>query len=116
MRLTGIFDEFSDLDKITPEDVIRWLKPKPDYLYVENLLANRIYYPQVVPLTRQELIVDLAILREALIKNPKFLKKSAKRLIIPERFIARFPNLNELAKAFMDSYKITGPLEIVLEK
>jgi hypothetical protein len=115
-RLTGIFDEFSNLNQITAEDIIRWLKVKQNPFYTQNFLANRVYYPQAVPVNDQELEIDWAILREALIRNPHIFNQADKKIIVDEKFITRFPDMGKLATVFIDSFKFSEPVQLILER
>lgn len=107
-KVTGIFDSFDDLDLIPIADIARWLKVPPPLFFLENYLANRILYPQSAPQTKAEVDLDLAILREALRRNPSFLVSAEKKILIPEEFHERLPNLNTLAWAFVDAYRPKG--------
>lgn len=91
-RLTGIFEQFIDLDKVTPFELLTWLKSKVEIHYLVNFLGNRMLYPQTTPLTRAELEIDLAILREGLKRNPGVVYDlKNEKLVIPEQYIERFP-------------------------
>ena len=65
-KFSGLFDSFDNLEKINVENVASFLKNPPQLISLENYLANRILYPQTLPLTEENLEIDLAILREAL--------------------------------------------------
>src|SRR3990167_9440024 len=110
-KLTGLFSSFDDLDQISPEAIASWLKPAPELTSLENYLANKILYPQAVPLTKHDMQIDLAILREALRMNgPKpgeqksnallggnpFLNITLRKILIPERFLDFVPDLASL--------------------
>lgn len=103
-KVSGAFDFFKDLDTIPVEDVIRWVKHPPDPLILYNFLANKILYPQAIGTTQDEIEWELALLREALRRNPIFLNIKTKKIIIPEIFVSRVPNLAQLALAFVDAY------------
>lgn len=113
----GLFDSFDNLDQISTEAVSSWLKPVPLRTYLENYLANKILYPKSLPLTKQDMLVDLAILREALKMNtPKgfqksnallgdntFLNFTLRKILIPLRFLEFVPNLAILTTVFIDA-------------
>lgn len=103
-KVTGIFEEFKDFEKIPLENIAKWLKPYPNPIALQNFYANRVYYPQVIPVTKEELNFDLAILRELLINNLDYLNTNNKKITIPERFLVRFPDLYGLTMAFADAY------------
>lgn len=103
-KVSGIFDRFDHLDQIPISDIADWLNPRPDIKFLDNYIANRIIYPQITAISQAELDIDLAILREALKRNPIFFKKAQKKILIPEEFLSRLPDLNKLAWAFIDAY------------
>jgi len=100
-KLSGLFDSFDNLDQIDISSLSSWIKPTlvPDQL--ENYLANKILYPQTIPLTELDTKIDLAILREALkhnsLKSQNFLNLTLRKIIIPERFLSYIPDLTVLS-------------------
>lgn len=117
-RPVGIFDSFDNLDQISSEAISSWLKPVPELNQLENYIANRIYYPKTIPLTTQDMQIDLAILREALkLNGPKrggeakgallgensFLNITLRKILIPIRFLDFVPNLTDLTLCFIDA-------------
>ncbi len=107
-RLSGVFDQFANLDNITAEDINRWLKVKIEQHALDNFIANRIYYPQTIPMTVQEMEIDLALLREALKSgDKKFYNLSTNKIIIPDEFVNRFYPTYQLVTAFIDGLKLS---------
>ena len=120
-RLAGLFDSFDNLDQISPEAIASWLKPVPSLNQLENYLANRILYPQVLPLTGQDMQIDLSILREALkasialtnarngskmnalLGDNPFLNITMRKILIPVKFLNFAPNLLSLTFVFIDA-------------
>ncbi len=114
----GLFDSFDNLDQIAVLDIARWLKNAPNEVVLENYLANKILYPQTLPLTKEDAELDLAILREALRANgPKnlaktgsflgdntFLNVTLRKILIPSRFLRFVPSLTALIWAFIDAF------------
>ena len=115
-HLPGLFDSFDNLDRIEASALIPWLKNPPSEVQLENYLANKILYPQTLPLTDSDMKIDLAILREALRingsvsenkagpllgENP-FLNITLRKIIIPDRFLYYVPDLVSLTWAFVD--------------
>ena len=113
--LPGLFSSFDNLDQIDINSVISWLKNPPTPIQLENYIANRILYPQILPLTDQEMKIDLAILREvlklngpktekdgSLLGNNPFLNSTLRKIIIPEKFLQFAPDLTTLTWAFVD--------------
>lgn len=112
----GIFDSFENLDKIQPQAIANWLNPAPPALYLENYLANKLLYPQSLPLSNQDLKIELAILKEALkINSPQsgrktnpflgdspFLNLNLKKILIPSHFLNFVPDLTAIVLCFID--------------
>ena len=114
-KLAGIFDSFDNLDQIQIENIARWLKPQPQAIFLENYLAQRILYPQTIPMTENDLQTDLAILREALrLFSPRdkkansllgdnpFLNMTLRKILIPSRFLNFTADLTALTWVFVD--------------
>lgn len=114
-KLTGVFSTFPDLEQIPLGDIARWLKPSPDYGLIENFIANKILYPQTIPVSRFDLSLELAILRE-LIKRHKNFFQSGKKLILPKPLVDRLPNLSQLTLALIDSLLPKDVVYVELEK
>ncbi len=107
-KLSGVFDSFKNLDQIPTDDINRWLKVKVEDRTLENHLGNRMLYPQTVPITNQELQIDLSILREAVKRNPSVVYNSATgRLNIPTELQTRFGNRQALAEAIMEALELS---------
>lgn len=102
-KLTGVFDIFSDLDKIPIPDIASWLRAKGNIHTLQNFLGNRIIYPQTIPVTKDDLEVDLAILREAVIRQPnKFYDQKGKIIMISQEFERRFPSFVSLVTTLIE--------------
>ncbi|MDP3758616.1 MAG: hypothetical protein Q8Q86_02760 [Candidatus Daviesbacteria bacterium] len=107
-KLPGLFDSFDNLDQVLPEDVALGLKPIPQANLLENYLANRILYPGTLPLTEQDMKIDLSILREALKPNAllgdnPFLNTILRKVLIPARFLNFVPDIESLVFPFIDA-------------
>lgn len=125
--MSGLFDSFDNLDQIQLEDIARWLKVTPNMVQLENYLANKILYPQSVPLTQADMEVDLAILREALrINGPKssnnallgdntFLNITLRKILIPTRFLPFLPSMTAIVWAFVDAFLLNRKKEDYFE-
>ncbi len=121
----GLFDRFDNLDQIKVEDVAKWLKPVPRQVFLENYIANRILYPQAVPITFSDMKMDLAILREAIRLNATvqpqekneflgsspFINATMRKIIIPASFLEFAPDLPSLVWAFIDGLLVSRPKE-----
>ena len=115
-KLSGLFDSFDNLDTIEINSLVGWLKNPPAPIQLENYLANKILYPQTLPLTELDMKIDLAILREALrINGPKpgtavgpllgdnpFLNITLRKIVIPQKFLNYVSDLVSLTWAFVD--------------
>lgn len=113
----GLFSSFDNLDQISPEAIASWLSSAPQLPALENYLANKILYPQALPLTEQDMQIDLAILREALkLNGPKqsgpsnallggnpFLNFTLRKILIPAEFLNFVPDLSSLVGVFIDA-------------
>lgn len=114
-KTVGLFDSFDNLDQIETSQIARWLTSAPSEFYLKNYLANKILYPQTVPISSSDIKIDLAILREALrINGPTqnkensllgenpFLNITLRKILIPERFLKFMPDLITITWAFVD--------------
>lgn len=102
-KVSGIFEYFKDLDKISVEDVALNLKSSADDFYLENYIANKALYPQTVPVTAADMELEMAILAVAVKQNLTIFKLQQKKLQIPKIFITRFPNLQKLIIVVKDA-------------
>lgn len=117
-KLPGLFDTFDNLDQLNVENIAIWIRPAPNLIQLENYLANKILYPNSLPISEPDMKLDLAILREALkLNSPKlsgegketllgsnpFLNISLRKILIPQRFLNFIPSLPNLAWAFVDA-------------
>lgn len=114
-KVSGIFEVFQDLDLIPTSDISKWLDSVPQPQTIENYTANRIIYPQALPIKEDELKLDLAILSEVLRKKPSYYNVNLKKLIIPQNFVERFGSLEKLIVAFLNAYKPPDIIQVVLE-
>ena len=114
-KLSGVFDIFDELDLIPIDKICAWIKPAPDNTYIGNYLANRILYPQAIPVSKADLVIEEAILREAIKAQPTFFDKLGKKIVIPVEFAQRLPNLSSLVLIFADSLNPSENMQVVLE-
>lgn len=112
----GLFDRFNNLDQIKTEEVLKWLNPVPQLTWLENYIANRILYPQAIPILPGDIKTDLAILREALRLNEPsitrdkteflggnpFINITMRKIMIPVSFLEFIPDLSSLVWVFID--------------
>lgn len=120
-KTISLFSYFPNLTNVSAEEVVKrsagsktLSKQNPTVL--ENEIGNRILYPEAVPVTSGELELDLAILREAIKLHPDgYLNNNLKKLIIPEEFLTRFPDLLNLAWAFVEGLAPHGVISLYLK-
>jgi hypothetical protein len=116
-KLSGIFSNFADLDKVTAEDLHPYLKAKEQSFYLENFIGNRILYPQTVPINLTDLEIDLAILRLFIKQNPVVVyAEQLKKIIIQEDLVMRFPPIQKLIGAILDVLTLEQVTPIVLRR
>lgn len=114
-RLTGVFEQLPNLDKISAFDLQDWLSTKVETHYLVNFLGNRIIYPQTIPLSQAELEIDLAILREGLKLSPNLIyNPQTAKFIIPAQFLERFPR-ELFFKAVIEALKPKGVNKIFVK-
>lgn len=115
-KLLGLYDQFKDIDKISGEDVLKWLSGKRELHLVENFIGNRILYPQTLPVTKEDLNLDLALLKEIVKRNPTyFYDATSKKIVLTAEIIARFGNFSNLIIALMDCLNLEGLTYIYLK-
>lgn len=102
-KISGVFAQFDNLDQIPVESFIKWFSAVIQPIRFQNFVANRLLYPQTVPVTTEELKLDLTILREAL-KEKGYVQKELQKISIPVDFLDRFPDIAQLVLAFVDAY------------
>ena len=113
-KVSGVFEIFENLESIPYEDIARWITPAPSQTVLENYLANKLIYPQTVPVTQADQNMDLAILREALRRNLIFFKTNQKKIFIPADFLQITPDIKKMVSIFIDAYKPSGLITFVL--
>lgn len=113
--LPGLFDSFDNLDYIRTEDIAKWLKPTPPLTYIENYVAQRILFPQTIPITKSDMDIELAILREAVRSSVQLNRKNAmlgdnpfinltlRKLLIPAKMLNFVKDLPTLVWVFVDA-------------
>ena len=115
-KLSGLFSSFDNLDQLDINLVSSWLKNPPSAAQLENYIANKILYPQILAISESDMKIDLAILREvlristpvskksegSLLGNNPFLNITLRKIIIPEHFLQYVPDLATLTWVFVD--------------
>lgn len=115
-KLTGIFEEFKELERVPVEEVKKWLKFKVEPHNLENFIANRVLYPQSVPVTHEDLMIDLAILREIINREPsRVFNGVLNRLTIPGELIGRFGDLKKIVSVILDVTRLKNITQVFLK-
>lgn len=115
-KLTGVFASFSNLANISAEEVEKYLSSKSELHTLENFIANRVLYPQSIPMNKIELDMDLAILKALVSLEPEKVYSFVKQtLTIPEEWVARFPSLEELVVSLMEVVPLGKVTRVMLK-
>jgi hypothetical protein len=115
-HLTGVFEEFPDLDKVTSAQIGAWLVTKPEVHTLANFFGNRLLYPQTVAVNEMDMTIDLAILREAVRQKPTVVSDPQRsKLYIPEAMVLRFPPLSRLAGVLIEALSPKGVNQIYVK-
>lgn len=102
----GLLSYISSVDKLEAQNIASFLQSKSDLNIIENRLGNLLLYPQTVPETADELLFDVAVLKEMLRLEPNnFYSPNLKKIYIPESIAEICPNLSKLAFIFIDALK-----------
>lgn len=108
-KLTGIFEQFRDLDKIPTQDISVWTKERSQLTILENYLGNRILYPQTIPVTALDMDIDYAILLEAARRQPElFFNPVQRKIMLSQEYFVRFPPLQKLLTSLITVLKPKG--------
>lgn len=126
--LPGFFSSFDNLDLLDVNQIIPWLKNPPPLVQLENYIANKLLYPQSLPLTKMDMQIEMAILREilkvnapkfgkdgSLLGNNPFLNLTLRKIMIPENFLKYVPDLASLTWAFVDGLLLNRKKEDYFE-
>lgn len=121
MSREASFSPYPGLKDIKIEELISWLSKQRNKTNIfqnqrilENKLGNRILYPQTIPVSLEDLKLDLGLLKQILDSQPQnYYNQHLKRLYIPEEFLAMFPDLQELILLFIDIFNPSGITSIL---
>ena len=107
--MSGIFDQFPDLEKTSSEQLAAWISQKLETHFLNNYLGNRLLYPQAIPLTQKELEIDFAILRAGIRLKPGLVfQPQTNKIVIPKNFEERFPPLRTLVLSVIEGINPKG--------
>ncbi len=109
--------ESLNLEDLDPQAVSKWIKFQVEKIPLENHIANRLLFPGSLPITKQDLQIDLAIFREAIRQDPSSIyDKFGNKIIIDQRLIERFGPLRKVLLAIMDVLVIKNITTISVKK
>lgn len=115
-HLTRVFEEFPDLDKVTPGEISSWLRSKPETHVLVNFFGNRLLYPQTIATNHEELEIDFAILREGIKQKPDLVYDAkGNKIFLPQLFLDRFPSLPRLAGSIIEALNPKGEVQIYIK-
>lgn len=108
-HLSGVFDQFPDLEKANIDQLLAWMSKKPEKYALMNFLGNRVLYPQTIPINQSDLEIDFAILRAAIRLRPGLVfQPQANKIIIPKMFADRFPPTRTLVLSIIEGISPKG--------
>lgn len=114
-RLKSLLEYFPQLESIPSEKVMLWLKDQGSRQLLENVMGNIILYPQVIPTTEKEMLLEKALLKEALKLQPQtYYNPRLNKLFIDEALLERFPDTFGVMEAFVDALQPRGLVSLVL--
>lgn len=105
-RVTGLLDYFPRLYEVAAEKIAASANQHTGIRILENRLGNKVLYPQTIPVSSEEFLFDLVLLKEALkLHSADYYNQNLRKVFIPEGLLERFPNLQKLAWVFVDAFK-----------
>jgi hypothetical protein len=115
-KLTGIFEKLAELDYIPTEELNQRLTNKQAPTTLLNFLGNRALYPESIPLTKEDAEVDLALLRELIIKEPQLIyNQESKKITLDQGLVNRFPPLNKLIISLVEALNLSGITQVFIK-
>ncbi len=117
-KLTGIFETIIDLENIPVTDINDSLAQKRDEHELENFIANRILYPQTIPISKIDFDIDFAVLKEVIKRDSgRFFNDTLiNKIIIPKDIEARFPPISRLIMTYLDALEPKGIIQVLLRE
>lgn len=108
-HLSGVFDQFPGLERVSIEQLLAWISQKPDVHIVVNFLGNRILYPQTIPLTKEEMELDFALLKAGIRLKPSLVfQPQTNKIVIPKLFVERFLPLKTMVLSIIEGINPKG--------
>ena len=113
-KLTGIFSDLKDLDKLPVEEVESLLKGKIEPHRVDNFIGNRLLYPQTISDSKWDLEFDYSLLRAYLKSHPEFFYDlNTKKIVISVDIIKRLPPVLRLVTLIVDAIAPMGATTVL---
>ncbi len=113
--LSGFFERFKDIESVSALEVSKYLKSKIEIVRLQNIIANQILYPQTIPLTKIDEEIDRALLCALLQLHPEDILKGD-RITLPEEYLFRFPEINQLITSLTISLNLPLLSSIYIKK
>lgn len=115
-KIKGLFAFLPGVTHISAENVLEWLKRKEDLNILENEIGNLITYPHVIPVSVDDISLNLAIIHEVIKLDPgEYFDKLSNRILIPDTFLGAVPDLQKLSWVFLDAFHPYGCTAIFLK-
>lgn len=109
-KIHGLIDDFPNLEQINSSDLKPVVGQKIDPKLIDNILGNRILYSEVIPETKEDHELEVALLTQAVkIHSKIYYHPTLRRVYIPESLLFRIPNLADLVWIFIQAL---NPIEI----
>jgi hypothetical protein len=113
-KLTSIFEYLQDLDYIPTEEINRWLKHQVVPNSLLNFLGNRVLYPESISVTKEDLEIDRALLREILKRKPELIyDQNSRKIFLDPSLVNRVPPKNDFVVALVEALDLTGITQII---
>lgn len=114
-HLSGVFEHFKELSQITAPEIIKYLTLKIDIQDLENIVGNKILYPQTIPVSKKEEEIELAILSTVLHRTPTTIV-IRDRIVLKDELINHFPHLDKLIVAVVRAINVPDIIPIFVKK
>ncbi len=115
------------LKQIDPEQILRWLPKRISVRELEDYVANKVLFPQTIPMTAEDLHLELALARELIramlpVAFPAHYDRDGNGLMPPMEMIlasgavlANAPRPGQAALALLDALQPVGICSLTLD-
>ncbi len=101
--MPSFFQDLPNLHTLDPKNILLHLSGKFNLGQIENYLANKVLYPQIVPITQTDLVIEIAILKEVVRLDPtRFYNNQSHRIFVYPELLTLFPNPLHLVYLVLD--------------